>query len=153
VIGGRTQRAAASLWSDVVGKGATASGDGMRITAAQQREFNPFAMRKRRNRNATFLLVVAATFSGCFAPEGRHTLRFELTTESPGAVVSETQSYFLWGLIPTVQVDVLDKCPYGVVAIIDGAAGRHMWFPTLGLWSQRSTIYYCRQPRTSETTS
>ena len=80
-------------------------------------------------------------------------MRFDLAKESPGVVVNETNSYFFWGLVPTVRVDVLEKCPYGAVAIVDGAPGRRIWFPTFGLWSQRSTTYYCRQPGTSGETS
>jgi len=34
-------------------------------------------------------------------------MRFQLVDEPVGAVVSETNSYFLWGLAPTVGVDVL----------------------------------------------
>lgn len=57
------------------------------------------------------------------------------------------KSYFLWGLVPSVEVDVLDKCPYGAVAIVDGSdVGGATWVPTLGLWSRRATTYYCRQP-------
>jgi hypothetical protein len=77
-------------------------------------------------------------------------MRFHLVDEPVGAVVSETNSYFLWGLLPTVGIDVLDKCPYGAVAVVDGAPGQHLWLPTLGLWSRRSTTYYCRQPAVSE---
>ena len=78
-------------------------------------------------------------------------MRFELVQEPPGAVVIERKSYFLWGLAPTVEIDVLDKCPYGAVAIVDGSdAGGATWVPTLGLWSRRATTYYCRQPPVSQ---
>jgi hypothetical protein len=92
----------------------------------------------------TAWVLVAASALGCaFVPEGRHTMRFELVQELPGAVVTERKSYFLWGLAPTVEVDVLDKCPYGAVAIVDGSdAGGATWVPTLGLWSRRTTTYY-----------
>jgi hypothetical protein len=75
-------------------------------------------------------------------------MRFELVQEPAGAIVTETKSYFLWGLVPTAQIDVLDKCPYGAVAIVDGSAagGVPPWLPTLGLWSTRATTYYCRLP-------
>ena len=93
-------------------------------------------------------LVVAASVLGCaFVPEGRHTMRFQLLQEPAGGVVTETKSYFFWGLVPTRKVDVLDKCPYGAVAIVDGSdEGGNIGWPTLGLWSTRSTTYYCRQP-------
>ena len=57
------------------------------------------------------LSLVLAVGSGC------HTMRFELVDEPAGEVVREHKSYFLWGLAPTVEVDVLNKCPVGAVAI------------------------------------
>jgi hypothetical protein len=99
----------------------------------------------------TAWVLVAASALGCaFVPEGRHTMRFELVQELPGAVVTERKSYFLWGLAPTVEVDVLDKCPYGAVAIVDGSDAGATWVPTLGIWSRRATTYYCRQPPVSQ---
>lgn len=100
--------------------------------------------------NAAFLLAAATLLCGCFVPEGRHTMRFDLAHEPAGAVVTKTNSYFFWGLLPTVRIDVLEKCPHGAVAIVDGTEGAHAWFPTLGLWTRRSTTYYCRQPHASE---
>jgi len=92
-------------------------------------------------------LLAACALACAFVPEGRHTMRFELVQEVPGAIVTERKSYFLWGLAPTVEVDVLDKCPYGAVAIVDGSdAGGAVWLPTLGLWTRRATTYYCRRP-------
>ncbi len=88
---------------------------------------------------AAALLVTAA---GC------HTMRFELVNEPAASVVSEHKSYFLWGLAPTMDVNVLDKCPNGAAAVreqttfLDGLMG----LPTLGIWSPRSTKYYCRGP-------
>ena len=75
-----------------------------------------------------------------------HTMRFELVNEPAAEAVREHKSYFLWGLAPTVDVDVLNKCPAGAAAIrerttfLDGL----MSLPTLGIWSPRSTTYYCR---------
>src|SRR5438046_10728818 len=89
------------------------------------------------------LSLVLAVGSGC------HTMRFELVDEPAGEVVREHKSYFLWGLAPTVEVDVLNKCPAGAAALrerttfLDGL----MSLPTLGIWSPRSTTYYCRASR------
>ncbi len=93
-------------------------------------------------------LLAAIGMGGCFAPEGGHTMRFELVAEPAGAVVTEAKSFFFWGLVPTARVDVLEKCPYGAVAVVDGSepAGMRVGLPTLGLWSRRSTTYYCRRP-------
>jgi len=97
------------------------------------------------------LVILASALAGCFVPEGRHTIRFELAQEPPGPVVTDRKSFFFWGLVPTVKVDVRDKCPNGAVAIVDGSdAGGTPWIPTLGLWSRRATTYYCRQPPSSD---
>jgi len=79
---------------------------------------------------------------------GCHTMRFELVNEPAAHVITEHKSYFLWGLAPTVDVDVLEKCPNGAAALreqttfLDGLAG----LPTLYIWNLRSTKYYCRGP-------
>ena len=97
------------------------------------------------------LVILASALAGCFVPEGRHTIRFELAQEPPGPVVTDRKSFFFWGLVPTAKVDVRDKCPNGTVAIVDGSdAGGAPWIPTLGLWSRRATTYYCRQSPSSE---
>jgi Bor protein len=82
---------------------------------------------------------------------GCHTMRFELTPEPAATVVSEHKSYFLWGLAPTVDVNVLDKCPNGAAAIWERTtfADGLMSLPTLGIWSPRSTKYYCRGPQSA----
>ena len=83
---------------------------------------------------------------------GCHTMRFELVNEPAATVISEHKSYFLWGLAPTVDVNVLNKCPAGAAAIrerttfLDGL----MSLPTLGIWSPRSTKYYCREPHAEQ---
>ena len=106
------------------------------------------SVRTRLVRAQCVALVAAVFVAGCFVPGGRHTMRFDLVQEPAGAIVIDTKSYFLWGLVPTVHVDVLDKCPWGAVAIVDGseAGSAPIWLPTLGLWSTRATTYYCRRP-------
>ena len=83
---------------------------------------------------------------------GCHTMRFELVNEPAATVISEHKSYFLWGLAPTVDVNVLEKCPNGAAALrerttfLDGLAG----LPTLYIWNLRSTKYYCRGPHAEQ---
>jgi len=86
-----------------------------------------------------FVLVAAAT--GC------HTMRFELAKDVKAEqVVHEHKSFFLWGLVPTRVVDVSQKCPSGAAAVmeettfVDGLGD----FFTLGVWTPRSSTYYCR---------
>jgi hypothetical protein len=82
------------------------------------------------------------------AVAGCHTMRFELVDEPAANVVTERNSFFLWGLIPTADVDVLARCPYGAAAIrerttfVDGLVS----IPTLGFWDPRTTTYFCRAP-------
>ena len=83
---------------------------------------------------------------------GCHTMRFELVDEPAAHVVSEHKSYFLWGLAPTVDVNVLDKCPNGAAAVWERTTFTDglMSLPTLGIWSPRSTKYYCRGARVEQ---
>ena len=99
-------------------------------------------MSGRAARGAVIVAVAAA--AGCFSPEGGHGLRFDLVRETPASTVTETKSFFLWGLLPTRHVDVLDKCPHGAVAISERTAATAAAVPTLGLWSWRTVTYHCR---------
>ena len=96
-------------------------------------------------RRAVALGILLAAGAGCYIPEGGHGLRIELVHETPAAVVTETKSYFLWGLVPTRRVDVLAKCPHGATAVSE-RGGPRLAVPTLGLWSRRTITYYCRGP-------
>ena len=75
-----------------------------------------------------------------------HTMRFEFMPEAHGRKVNERKSYFLWGLAPTKVVDVSEKCPEGIVAIRDNMSFLDGLFgtPFLGIWTFRSSTYYCR---------
>jgi hypothetical protein len=99
-------------------------------------------------RSVTLASVLVALAAGC-VPEGGHALRFDLVQEPVGDVVTESKSYWFWGLVPTREVDVLDKCPYGAVAIRERTGGSSVVLNilTLGLLSARSTTYECRAPR------
>jgi hypothetical protein len=74
-----------------------------------------------------------------------HTMRFELAPVPTANVVTEHKNFFLDGLVPTRVVDVSEKCPYGAAAVreqttfADGVAAA----VTLGIWTPRSTTYYC----------
>jgi hypothetical protein len=75
-------------------------------------------------------------------------MRFELANEPAGRVVVERKSYWLGGLAPTNVVNVAERCPSGAVAVMeettfaDGILGGL----TLGIWSPRSTTFYCGAP-------
>lgn len=74
-----------------------------------------------------------------------HTMHFDVVDQPEAKVVEERKNYFLWGLAPTVEVDVRDHCPNGVSAIreeqtfVDGV----FELITLGIWSPRSSWYHC----------
>jgi len=74
-----------------------------------------------------------------------HTMQFEVTDQRESQVVFERKHFFLWGLVPTVEVDVRQHCPNGLAAVreqttfVDGLFD----FFTLGIWSPRSSWYYC----------
>ncbi len=73
-------------------------------------------------------------------------MRFEVSGEIPGAVVRERKSFFLFGLVPELEIDVREKCSNGVVAVeeettfVDGVFALF----TLSIWVPRSSVYYCR---------
>jgi hypothetical protein len=91
-------------------------------------------------RRAIVSLAIAALLAGC------HTMRFELEQTADTREVHDRHSYFFWGLVPTKVIDVREKCASGVVALrentsfLDGLLG----LPSFGIWSFRSTTYYCR---------
>ena len=94
-----------------------------------------------RQAYSVLLLTLLATFGvAC------HTMRFAIGDEPAATTVEERKSFFFWGLAPTRTIDVLDRCPEGAVAIretttlVDGL----LELPTLGIYSPRSTTYYCR---------
>jgi len=87
-------------------------------------------------------VAIAALLAGC------HTMRFELEQAPDTRGVHDRHSYFFWGLVPTKVIDVREKCPSGAVALrentsfLDGLLG----LPFLGIWSFRSTTFFCRAP-------
>lgn len=87
-------------------------------------------------------LVVA----GLCASPACHTMRFEVSGEPHTSVVTEHKSFFFWGLAPTMEVDVKEKCPAGVVAVEEeeSFSDGFLSLLTLGLWAPRSSKYYCR---------
>lgn len=61
--------------------------------------------------------------------------------------VHDRKSFWLGGLFPTREVDVSQHCPYGAwrvreeISFVDGLFN----LLTLGIWSPRSSWYYCRE--------
>jgi len=82
---------------------------------------------------------MAVTLSAC------HTMRFELVDADHEAVVHERKSYFFWGLYPTHEIDVGERCPYGVAAIREQTSFTDGLYTVvfLGIWQLRSSWYYC----------
>ena len=72
-------------------------------------------------------------------------MRFELVDAEHATVVHERKSYFLWGLVPTQEIDVSERCPAGVAAIREQTSFTDglMTFVFVGIWQLRSTWYYC----------
>jgi hypothetical protein len=91
-----------------------------------------------------FLLVGVAAAMFMLLATSCHTMRFELADAPHTQAVTERKSFWFWGLT-SVQVDVQEKCPNGTVAVmeettfVDGLLS----LPTLGIWSPRSSTYYC----------
>ena len=74
-----------------------------------------------------------------------HTMRFGLSDQPHGEVVHDHNSFFFWGLAPVVVNDVLEHCPNGAVAVREQTTFGDglVELLTLGLWSMRSSWYYC----------
>lgn len=85
------------------------------------------------------LLLLMITVGGC------HTMRFEVANEPHARVVYDRKSFFFWGLTPTQEVDVSAHCPSGVAAIREETRFSDGFLDviTLGIWSPRSSWYYC----------
>jgi hypothetical protein len=85
--------------------------------------------------------LVALSLSAC------HTMTIDVANGAKGDVVFERKHFFFWGLAPTKNVDVLEHCPGGAVAIrenttfVDGLCN----FVTLGIWAPRSSWYHCAE--------
>ena len=76
---------------------------------------------------------------------GCHTMFFEISDFPQEDEIKEDKSFFLWGLVPNMTVDVLEKCPFGAAAIKEETTFDNGFASliTLGIWSPRETTYYC----------
>ncbi len=86
------------------------------------------------------VLILSIGIAGC------HTMRFEVSGEPHTDVVKDRKSFFLWGLAPTKEVDVREKCPNGVVAVEEETnfGDGFLNLITLGIWAPRTSTYFCR---------
>lgn len=84
-------------------------------------------------------LLLVGALAGC------HTMRFDISPDASAPPISDMKSYFLFGLVPTRQIDLAQYCPNGTAAIVeettflDGFCG----LITLGIWTPRTSRYYC----------
>jgi hypothetical protein len=93
-----------------------------------------------RGRALIATAVLLAGNAGC------HTMRFDVA-KAPGLpVVTERQSFYLWGLTPTVRIDMRARCPHGVAQLTEETTFLNgvFEFLTLGIWSPRTMYYSCR---------
>jgi len=73
-------------------------------------------------------------------------MTFEIATAKEARPVSSRKSFWFWGLTPTQEVDLQAICPTGVAAIEEETtfADGLLSFVTLGIYSPRTSLYYCR---------
>jgi hypothetical protein len=92
------------------------------------------------------LIVAILASAGC------HTLHFHVSDApfDPEPVV-DRKAFWLFATFPLQDVDVREFCPEGVSAIAERTTFSDGLFSslTLGLYSPRTSYYYCRLPRTT----
>ncbi len=98
-------------------------------------------------RQGQTLGVLALTIALAAVTLGCHTMRFEVGSGTVSEVVYERKAYFLGGLFPTRDIDVLQHCPDGAVAIREETrfSDGLLNFITLSIYSPRSTYYHCAE--------
>jgi len=75
-----------------------------------------------------------------------HTLTFEMAQDKKPQPITDRKTFWFWGLTPTQQVDVQAICPTGVAEIQEETTFSDGLFSllTLGIYSPRTSLYYCR---------
>lgn len=91
-----------------------------------------------------------ALIAGILASAGCHTFHFHVSDApyDPAPVV-DRKSFWLFAMYPLRDVDVRVFCPEGVSAIAEKTTFSDGLFSslTLGIYSPRTSYYYCRLPR------
>ena len=95
-----------------------------------------------------------ALIAGILASTGCHTFRFHVSDApyDPTPVV-DRKTFWLFAMFPLRDVDVRAFCPEGVSAIEEKTTFSDGLFSslTLGIYSPRTSYYFCRLPRAAET--
>ena len=95
-------------------------------------------------RRLSAIVVIAASLmlGAC------HTIRFEVGSSPVSRVVHQRKAFFLWGLVPTREVDLGSLCADGTVAVREDATFGDGFLDliTLGIYSPRTSWYYCAGP-------
>jgi hypothetical protein len=100
---------------------------------------------RHRGRSHWRIAVLATALAALSVLAGCQTMRLEVAPGPAAQPVEERQSFFFWGLTPTVQVDMRSRCPYGVAQLIEETTFFDGLFEvlTLGIWAPRTTTYRC----------
>lgn len=95
------------------------------------------------------LLAAPLLLSAC------NTMRFEVGDGAVSEVVRQRKSFFVGGLVPTRNVDVARHCENGAVAIREETTFGDGFFNliTLGIYTPRTSWYYCAAPEFEEDAS
>jgi hypothetical protein len=93
-----------------------------------------------------------ALIAGILASAGCHTFHFHVSDApyDPTPVV-DRKTFWFFAMFPLRDVDVRAFCPEGVSAIEEKTTFSDGLFSslTLGIYSPRTSYYYCRLPRTA----
>jgi hypothetical protein len=75
-----------------------------------------------------------------------HSMKFEISDAPKGRVVKDSKSFFLFGVVPTQEVDLATICPEGTVSVAESTTFLEgfLGLITIGIYTPRSSTYTCR---------
>jgi len=84
-----------------------------------------------------------------------HGMRFQVSHSAATAPVEDRKTFLFWSLYPTQVVQVNQICPDGVSQIVEETRFSDVMLAlvTLGIYTPRTSWYYCRIPPAPPTAS
>ena len=88
------------------------------------------------------LATLVATSVAC------HGMRFEVSHSAAQPAIEDRKTFLFWSLYPTRVIAVNELCPAGVSQIVEETRFSDVMLAlvTLGIYTPRTSWYYCRIP-------